>query len=188
MRRHEWLLALGENPLDEITEVVEDAPANAVEDVRGVSCDQRRARVDEPLCSVRAQIAHYGIILRLSRRMIRAGTDAPLSQTRNDESPVPGKEEEDMIGEITLIPQLEGPGRGLIKKAVEEIDAAGLKHQVGPTSTSVEGELEDILEAVRAIEGRLRAEGVSRAMIEIRLQLEPHPETLEHQVEGIKDT
>jgi uncharacterized protein YqgV (UPF0045/DUF77 family) len=91
-----------------------------------------------------------------------------------------------MIGEITVIPQLEGPGRGLIKKAVDEIDAAGLKHQVGPTGTSVEGELEDILHAVRAIEGRLRGEGVRRALIEIRLQLEPHPETLEHQVEGIK--
>ena len=90
-----------------------------------------------------------------------------------------------MIGEITVVPQIEGGGRGIIKKAVAEIAAQGLRHQVGPTGTSVAGELVTILEAVRAIESRLRADGVRRAVIEVRLQLEPHVETLEHQVEGL---
>ena len=90
-----------------------------------------------------------------------------------------------MVGEIAVVPQIEGPARELVGKAVAEIAAQGLRYDVGATGTSVEGDLEAILGAVRAVERRLRAEGVERAVIELRLQLEPHPETLEHQVAGI---
>jgi len=90
-----------------------------------------------------------------------------------------------MIGEIAFIPQVEGPARDIVAKTVAEIDAQGLRFQVGALGTSVEGDLDAILDAVRAIESRVRAEGVRRGMIEVRLQLEPHEETLEHQVEGI---
>ncbi len=91
-----------------------------------------------------------------------------------------------MIGEIAVVPQIEGSAREVVTRAVEEIRAQGLRHEVGATATTVEGELEPILEAVRAIESRLRADGVHRALIELRLQLEPHVETLEHQVEGLR--
>ncbi len=90
-----------------------------------------------------------------------------------------------MIGGIAVVPQVEGRTRELIGKAVEEIAAHDLRYEVGPTGTSVEGELDEILATVKAIEERLRAECADRALIELRLQLEPHPETLEHQVEGI---
>ena len=86
-----------------------------------------------------------------------------------------------MIGEITVVPQAEGPAREAVRRAVAEIARQGVHYQVGPMGTSVEGSLE----AVRAVESRLRAAGVHRAMLELRLQLEPHEETLEHQVEGI---
>jgi len=90
-----------------------------------------------------------------------------------------------MIGEIAVVPQAEGPARELIAKLLAEIADQGLRFEVGALGTCVEGELDAILDGVRAIESRLRAEGVQRAVIELRLQLEPHPETLEHQVEGI---
>jgi len=91
-----------------------------------------------------------------------------------------------MIGEIAVVPQAPGPAREIVTKAVDEIAAQGLRYHVEATGTSVEGELEPILAAVRAITERLGAEGVDRAVIELRLQLEPHGETLEHQVEGIE--
>ncbi len=91
-----------------------------------------------------------------------------------------------MIGEIAVVPQIEGPAREVVARVVEEIAGQGLRFEVGATGTSVEGELEAILGAVRAVERRLRAEGVERALIEVRLQLEPHLETLEHQVEGVR--
>lgn len=90
-----------------------------------------------------------------------------------------------MVGEIAVIPQVEGSARELIGKAVCEIATQGLRYEVGAAGTAVEGELDAILEAVRAIEKRLQTEGVHRAVIDLRLQLEPHAETLEHQVEGV---
>ena len=90
-----------------------------------------------------------------------------------------------MIAEISVVPQIAGPAREIVARAVEEIEALGLPYEVGAVGTSVEGELEAIFEAVRCIERRLRADGVERAVIDLRLQLEPHAETLEHQVEGI---
>jgi len=92
-----------------------------------------------------------------------------------------------MIGEISLVPQTEEPARRIIGGAIDEIAAQDLQYEVTATGTCVEGELEDILGAVRAITRRLADDGVERALIELRLQLEPHPETLEHQVEGIAD-
>lgn len=90
-----------------------------------------------------------------------------------------------MIGEITVVPQAAGPARKIVRAAVEEIEARGLRYQVTPTGTCVEGDLDDIFEAVRVVDERLGREGVERALIELRLQREPHEETLEHQVAGI---
>jgi uncharacterized protein YqgV (UPF0045/DUF77 family) len=90
-----------------------------------------------------------------------------------------------MLAEIVVIPQAEGPARELISKVVKDISAQGLRYEVGAAGTALEGELDEILEAVRAVERRLHTEGVGRAVVELRLQLEPHPETLEHQVEGV---
>ncbi len=90
-----------------------------------------------------------------------------------------------MIGEITVVPQTTGPAREIVRAAVEEIAARGLRHQVTPTGTCVEGELDEILGAVGAIDELLEREGVERALIELRLQREPHVETFEHQVAGI---
>jgi uncharacterized protein YqgV (UPF0045/DUF77 family) len=84
-----------------------------------------------------------------------------------------------MIGEIAVVPQAEGPARELIAKLLGEIAGQGLHYELGALGTNVEGDLEAILGAVRAIEG------IERGVIELRLQLEPHPETLAHQVEGI---
>ncbi len=106
------------------------------------------------------------------------GRAATMDATREERSG-------DMIGEIAVVPQADGPARELIAKLLAEIADQGLHYEVGALGTSVEGELEAILGAVRAIEGRLRAEGVQRAVLELRLQLEPHPETLAHQIEGI---
>jgi uncharacterized protein YqgV (UPF0045/DUF77 family) len=91
-----------------------------------------------------------------------------------------------MIAEIAVIPQIAESGRDIIAGAVAEIEALGLRYEVGVSGTAVEGELAAILDAVRAIERRLHADGVPRALIELRLQLEPHAETLEHQLEGLQ--
>jgi uncharacterized protein YqgV (UPF0045/DUF77 family) len=117
------------------------------------------------------------------RSLAETRDGATLDGTRNRRHR--DMKEGEMIGEIAVVPQVEGPAREVVAKAIGEIEAQGLHYRVGPTGTSVEGELTAILDAVRAIESRLRADGIGRALIEVRLQLEPHEETLEHQVEGL---
>lgn len=90
-----------------------------------------------------------------------------------------------MIGDIVVVPQTEGPARDIVSRAVAVIAAQGLRCKVEATGTSVEGDRETILDAVRAIEDGLRADGIDRTVIELRLLAEPNEETLEHQVEGI---
>jgi uncharacterized protein YqgV (UPF0045/DUF77 family)/membrane-associated phospholipid phosphatase len=125
------------------------------------------------------------------RATIGAPTDASTASDGDDgvdrECPCspPERTVREMIGEIAVVPQAEGPARLLIAKLLAEIADQGLHFEVGALGTSIEGDLEAMLGAVRAIESRLRAEGVERAVIELRVQLEPHPETLAHQVEGI---
>lgn len=92
-----------------------------------------------------------------------------------------------MIGEIAVVPQATGATREIVTAAVEEIAARALRYRVTPTGTCVEGELDDILDAVRAVDTRLEHDGVERALVELRLQREPHEETLEHQIAGIEE-
>ena len=51
--------------------------------------------------------------------------------------------------------------------------------------TCVEGDLDGHPRGRARDHREVEGDGVERALIELRLQLEPHPETLEHQVEGI---
>lgn len=90
-----------------------------------------------------------------------------------------------MIGEISVIPQVARSARAIVGMAVDEIAAQGLRHKVGAAGTAVEGSLDAMLDAVRAIEQGLRDADIERAVIELRVQLESHPETLEHQIEGV---
>jgi len=102
-----------------------------------------------------------------------------------DHEPYRQGEVMNMIAEISVIPETDGSARELIPELLGEIAGAGLRYEVGALGTSVEGELDEILDAVRSIERRLEAENVRRALIDLRLQIEPHPETIEHQVEGM---
>ena len=90
-----------------------------------------------------------------------------------------------MIGEIAVTPQLEGSSREAIRQVVDDIAATGLTYQVTPTGTCVEGDSERILDAVGRVIAGLRARGTERAVIELRLVMEPHPETLSERIDGL---
>ena len=83
-----------------------------------------------------------------------------------------------------MIPQIEGPSREVIAEAVAEIGAqdsasTSARPRRASRATSAQSSMPF------AIEEPFGAQGVHRAVIELKLQLEPHPETLEHQVEGV---
>lgn len=75
-----------------------------------------------------------------------------------------------MLAEISVHPQVGRDIRPEVTGALEEIERAGLKHEVEPFGTAVEGDLEQILAALRAIHGRLSAEGIDRFELHVRIR------------------
>lgn len=78
-----------------------------------------------------------------------------------------------MIGEITIIPQAEQSKGQALSEAIRALGRSGVRYQASASGASVEGELDAICTAVRAIDARLRGHGVERAVLELRVQLEP---------------
>lgn len=73
-------------------------------------------------------------------------------------------------GDIQCIPIGSGVSvRSEVKKAHEILEQAGLNATLHPNGTSVEGELEDILSAVRRIHEQLHEEGVVRLVSFVKI-------------------
>jgi uncharacterized protein (TIGR00106 family) len=68
-----------------------------------------------------------------------------------------------------------------VQRAHEILQEAGLRTQVHPSGTSVEGELDKVLDAVRKIHTSLHADGVPRLMVNVAFNSRTDKEpTLEH--------
>ena len=90
-----------------------------------------------------------------------------------------------MLAEISVQPQVGRDIRAEVTQALEEIEKLGLRHEVEPFGTVVDGDLEQILTAVRGIHGRFAAEGVERFELHLRLRQEPGPVTIERETAGL---
>jgi uncharacterized protein YqgV (UPF0045/DUF77 family) len=78
-----------------------------------------------------------------------------------------------MLAEVSIQPQVGRDIRREVTGALKELERAGLKHEVEPFGTAVEGDLEQILAALRAIHGRLSTEGIDRFELHVRIRQEP---------------
>ena len=92
-----------------------------------------------------------------------------------------------MIAEISVQPQVERGMRPEVTKALEEIEGAGMRYEVEPFGTVVEGELDQILAAVRNIHGRLNADGIERFELHVRIREEPGDTRIEREMEGFPE-
>lgn len=59
----------------------------------------------------------------------------------------------------------------IIDRAIEEIQASGLKHLLGPFSTSMEGYLSDIMEVVERAKNASLAAGAGELVLNIQVHL-----------------
>ena len=92
-----------------------------------------------------------------------------------------------MLAEISIHPQVGRDIRPEVTGALEEIERAGLTHEVEPFGTAVEGDLEQVLAALRAIHGRLSAEGIDRFELHVRIRQEPGEATIERETAGFRE-
>jgi uncharacterized protein YqgV (UPF0045/DUF77 family) len=92
-----------------------------------------------------------------------------------------------MLAEISIQPQVGRDIRRELTQALEEIEAAGLSHEVEPFGTVIDGDLEQILSAVRRVHARLAAEGVERFELHLRLRQEPGEMSIEGETAGFRE-
>lgn len=89
-----------------------------------------------------------------------------------------------MLAEISIHPQVGRDIRPEVTRALEEIEHAGMRYEVEPFGTVVEGDLEQILAALRSIHGRFNADGIERFELHVRIRQEPGEARIERETEG----
>lgn len=92
-----------------------------------------------------------------------------------------------MLAEISVHPQVERDIRPEVTRALEEIEHAGMRYEIEPFGTVVEGDLEQILAAIRSIHGRFSAEGPERFELHVRIRQEPGDASIERETAGFRE-
>ena len=91
-----------------------------------------------------------------------------------------------IVAEFTVIPAVEGSLRPCVKAAVAEIEKAGLKYEVGAMGTTVEGELDEVLEAIRNAHRAVLAAGAGRAVTCIKIDERRNGLSIEGKLKGFR--
>lgn len=67
----------------------------------------------------------------------------------------------------------------VVDKAIEIVKNAGVKYEVGPMETTMEGELDELLEIVKQAQEVCVTEGAERVMTIIKIDYAPNGVTME---------
>ncbi|MHB0999571.1 MAG: MTH1187 family thiamine-binding protein [Armatimonadota bacterium] len=74
-----------------------------------------------------------------------------------------------VLAEFSVTPMTDDKITPFIDTAVQEIKKCGLNYQVGPVGTTIEGELDQVLDAIRMAHQAVLNKGVDRVVTEIRI-------------------
>ena len=81
----------------------------------------------------------------------------------------------------------EGMGQGdLVRLALEPVLRRGLRHEVEPLGTTIEGEIEDVFGAVQEGHGLLVAKGVGRVVTTLRIEDQRGGTSMADKLEGFR--
>lgn len=74
-----------------------------------------------------------------------------------------------VVAELSITPIGKDEMKPFVDAAVSEIQKSGLKYEVDAMSTTIEGELEEILNVVKKTHNAVKAIGADRLLIELRI-------------------
>lgn len=92
----------------------------------------------------------------------------------------------EVLAEFSITPVTNGEWKPFIDKAVDEIEKCGLKHEVGPVSTAVEGNLDQVLDAIKNAHEAVLKTGVDRVITEIHLDEKKGGLTINEEVQDYR--
>ncbi len=76
---------------------------------------------------------------------------------------------ETVVAEFSVTPIVEGALKPYIDSAVEAIEQSGLNYEVGPVGTTVEGDLDHVLAAIKSAHMAVLNKGADRVVTDIRV-------------------
>lgn len=74
-----------------------------------------------------------------------------------------------VVAEFSVVPVTGGSLRQFVEAAVAEIEKSGLRFEVGAMGTTIEGELDEVLEAVKAAHRAVLTAGAGRVVTSIKI-------------------
>lgn len=91
-----------------------------------------------------------------------------------------------VVAEFSVVPMVEGEMRPYVDAAVEEVKKSGLRYEVDAMGTTVEGDLDQVLDTVKRAHKAVLGKGVHRVLTEVRIDDKEDGATLEQEVEGYR--
>lgn len=91
-----------------------------------------------------------------------------------------------VVAEFSVTPLVEGEMKPFVDAAVDEVKKSGLKYEVDAMGTTVEGELDEVLDTVKRAHNAVRQKGVHRFFTEIRIDDKEEGATIEEEVEDYR--
>jgi len=90
------------------------------------------------------------------------------------------------VAQFSVIPVTDGSLRPYIAAAVDEVRRSGLRFEVGAMATTVEGDLDQLLEVIRKAHDAVLAEGAERVVTSITIDDRTAGVTIEEKLEGLR--
>lgn len=94
-----------------------------------------------------------------------------------------------VVAEITITPVGSEDMRPFVDAAVEEIRKTGLKYEVEAMGTTVEGDLDQVFDALKSAHNAVKNKGADRVLTEIRIDDKVEEKiSIEGQVSGYRSS
>jgi uncharacterized protein (TIGR00106 family) len=91
-----------------------------------------------------------------------------------------------VVAEFSVTPLVEGTIKPFIDVAIDEVNKVGLKCEVGPVGTTVEGDLDSVLLAIKNAHQAVLDKGADRVVTEIRIDEKKGGLTINDELEGYR--
>lgn len=91
-----------------------------------------------------------------------------------------------VVAEFSVTPMIEGEMKPFVDSALQEIQKAGLKHEVGAVATTVEGELDQVLDAIKHAHEAVLNRGVERVVTDIRIDEKKGGISMAEEIQGYR--
>lgn len=91
-----------------------------------------------------------------------------------------------IVSEFSVVPVVDGSLRPYVEAAVAEIAGSGLKYEVGAMGTTVEGEYDQVMEAIKQAHRAVLAKGAGRVLTIIKIDERDSGLSIDGKLEGFR--